>query len=59
MRRVGRAEIMLDGTQWPDGTVERCLTVHGVDTDGTMPTDTARQIAAALIEAADEIDGLT
>jgi hypothetical protein len=59
VRRVGDAEIILDGTQYSDGRVERCLTVHGVDTDGTMPTDTARQIAAALIEAADEIDGLT
>ena len=36
-----------------------CLTVHGVDNDQSMPTDTARKIAAALIEAADEIDGLT
>jgi hypothetical protein len=59
MRRAGRAEIMVDGTQWADGTVERCLTVHGVDCDDNMPTDTARKIAAALIEAADEIDGLT
>jgi hypothetical protein len=45
--------------QWADGTVERCLTVHGVDDDKNMPTDTARKIAAALTEAADEIDGLT
>jgi hypothetical protein len=58
MRRVGRGEIMLDGTQWPDGTVDRCLTVRGVDDDKNMPTDTARKIAAALIEAADEIDSL-
>jgi hypothetical protein len=47
MRRVGRVEIMLDGTQWPNGAVERCLTVHGVDTDRNIPTDTARRIAAA------------
>ena len=59
MRRVGRVGIMLDGAQWADGTVERCLTVHGVDDDKNMPTDTARKIAAALTEAADEIDGLT
>jgi hypothetical protein len=30
-----------------------------VDCDTNIPIDTARKIAAALIEAADEIDGLT
>jgi hypothetical protein len=58
-RRVGRVEILVDGTQWVDGRVELSLTVHGVDNDKNIPTDTARKIAAALTEAADEIDGLT
>jgi hypothetical protein len=58
-RRVGRVEILIDGTQWADGKVELSLTVHGVDDDRNVPTDTARKIAAALIEAADELDGLT
>ena len=50
--------ILIDGTQYADGSLER-LTVHGVDDDKHVPTDTARKIAAALIEAADEIDSLT
>ena len=33
------------------------LTVRGVDCGENMPTRTASTIAAALIEAADEIDG--
>jgi hypothetical protein len=57
-RRVGRAEILLDGTQWADGRIDRCLTVYGVNTDQNMPADTARKIAAALMQAANELDGL-
>ena len=30
-----------------------------VDEDKNMPTDTARKVAAALTEAADELDSLT
>lgn len=56
-RLIGDAEIVLDGTQWADGRVERCLTVYGVNTDQNMPTDTARKIAAALMAAANELDG--
>jgi hypothetical protein len=55
-RQAGRVEILIDGTQWSDGRTELSLTVHGVDCDENMPTDTARNVAAALIEAADEID---
>jgi N-acetylmuramoyl-L-alanine amidase CwlA len=57
-RRVGRVEILVDGTQWVDGKVELCLTVDGGDDHKNVPTDTARKIAAALIEVADEIDAL-
>jgi hypothetical protein len=32
--------------------------VRGVDCDESMPTDTARKIAAALMQAAKELDGL-
>jgi hypothetical protein len=39
--------------------VERCLTVRGVDSDEVIPADRARQLAAALIAAANEADGLT
>jgi hypothetical protein len=56
--RVGDAEIAIDGTQWADGRVERRLTMHA-DTDLGMPTDAARNIAAALIAAANEVDGMT
>jgi hypothetical protein len=35
------------------------LTDDAPKSDKNVPTDTARKIAAALIEAADEIDGLT
>jgi hypothetical protein len=57
-RRASDAEIILDGTQYSHGPVERCLTVRGVDCDESMPTDTARKIGAALMRAAKELDGL-
>jgi hypothetical protein len=50
---------LIHGTQWTDGRVQRCLTVYGVDTESGMPTDVARNIAAALMAAANEADGLT
>jgi hypothetical protein len=59
VRRVGDAEILLDGTHYSDGRVERCLTVYGVDTERGMSTEFARKIAAALMQAANELDGLT
>jgi hypothetical protein len=58
-RTIGRVEILIDGTRYASGREERSLTVHGVDNDRNVPTDTARKIAASLIAAADEIDGLT
>ena len=39
--------------------MEVCLTVHGVDSDKSVPTDQVRKIAAAVIEAADEVDRLS
>jgi hypothetical protein len=59
MRRVGDAEILLAGTQYRDGRIDRCLTVYGVDTERGMSTEFARKIAAALMQAANELDGLT
>lgn len=58
VRRVGTAEIVIDGTQYSDGRIDRCLTVYGVDTERGMTTEFAREIAAALMQAAHELDGL-
>jgi hypothetical protein len=57
-RRVGDAEILLAGTQYSDDRVERCLTVYDVDTERGMTTEFARKISAALMQAANEWDGL-
>lgn len=59
-RRVDGVSVRLNGTQFADGTVERTLAV-GVDDlaagpGGALTAAAARQLAAALIEAADELD---
>ncbi len=58
VRRAGQAEVLIEGTQWATGAVEGCLSLYGADADN-MDTATARQLAAALIAAADEIYRLT
>lgn len=62
-RRVAGVSLDIEGTQFADGAVERMLTVSVDDLPdsigGVLDTDQARQLAAALIEAADELDRLS
>jgi hypothetical protein len=52
-------------TAWPPGpkpvpiAAEVSPLTVGVDSDTNISTDTVRAIAAALIEAADDVDGWT
>jgi hypothetical protein len=51
-------DVVIRGTQSGDGRVEeRGILVHG-GSDDPMTAEHARQVAAALLEAADEIDNL-
>jgi hypothetical protein len=51
-------DITIRGAQSTDGSVEECgILVYG-DSDDPMTTQAARGLAAALLEAADEIDRL-
>jgi hypothetical protein len=63
-RRVDRArsediEVYVAGTQEPDGTVVRDIVVHQLHSDDPIMPRQARQLARALIAAADEIDRWT
>jgi hypothetical protein len=50
-------DVVVRGTQSADGSVEECsIEIHG-GSDDTITADEARRFAAALIAAADEIDG--
>jgi hypothetical protein len=51
------ATFYLTGEQSPDGAVAWSLYVH-VNDSGSMTTDQVRELAAKLIEAADELDRL-
>ena len=44
--------VLVDGTQWADGRIERLISVD----DDNVTVEQARQIAAALVEAADEVN---
>jgi hypothetical protein len=44
--------VLVDGTQWADGRIERIISLD----DDNLTVDQARQLAAALLEAADEVD---
>jgi len=44
--------VLVDGTQWSDGRIERRISVD----DDDLTVEQARQVAAALVEAADEVD---
>jgi truncated hemoglobin YjbI len=47
------------GTQKPDGTIdERHVVVHELHADNPITAAQARQVARALIAAADEVDAL-
>ncbi|WP_460359274.1 hypothetical protein [Mycobacterium sp. ZZG] len=53
-RKVGDIEVIISGLQGTDGMITRTITADFEDIDAV----TARQLAAALIEAADEIEAL-
>ncbi len=44
--------VLVDGTQWANGRIERLISVD----DDNLTVGQARQLAAALLEAADEVD---
>ncbi len=56
-KAAGIIDVVIRGTQSADGTVEeRGILIRG-GSDDTITIDEARRLAAALIAAADEIDG--
>lgn len=55
-RYAGRACVHVDGWQGETGHVTRWVSVY--DSLEEMPADEARQLAAALVEAADELERL-
>jgi len=59
-RRVAGVSLTIEGTQFADGGIERQLYVVVDDlpdsVGGALNADGARQLAAALIEAANELD---
>jgi hypothetical protein len=48
--------VYIAGTQELDGTVEREIVVHQLHADDPIMPQQARQLASALVAAADEID---
>jgi hypothetical protein len=52
-------EVLIDGTQHADGTIERSINVmeDGYERLMDLSSDRARQLGQALLAAADEIDG--
>ncbi len=52
-------EVYVAGTQAPDVTVAREVVVHELHADDAITPTQARQLARALIAAADEVDELT
>jgi hypothetical protein len=48
--------VAVDGWQSTDGTVTRSVSLY--DTDDELDARDARRLAAALLNAADELDGL-
>ena len=58
--QIGGVRVDIEGTQYPDGRIERRIEVTSADLpDGPVVTaDQARQLATALIAAADEVERL-
>ncbi|CAM3108272.1 hypothetical protein BST27_18605 [Mycobacterium intermedium] len=54
VRTMGDVRVIIDGTQYSDGRIERFVTTDSAEGMGSAE---ARQLAALIIEAADEIDG--
>lgn len=55
VRTMGDVRVLIDGTQFSDGRITRAITT---DASEGMGSAEARQLAAMLIEAADELDRL-
>jgi hypothetical protein len=57
-RDVDNVTVHISGVQFSDGRIERTMIVspNTFGDDGYMPAATARQLARALIEAADELE---
>ncbi|OLP00209.1 hypothetical protein BVU76_21715 [Mycolicibacterium porcinum] len=55
-RKIGGFSVSIDGRQYPDGSVFRTIAVQGDDRE-EFDLAGARQFAAELIAAADEIEG--
>jgi hypothetical protein len=55
-RELGETSVTITGLQSADGSIERTISIDG--SDEGLDASTARQIAAALIEAADELERL-
>jgi hypothetical protein len=51
--------VYIAGTQKLDGTVKRGIVVHQLHADDPMTPQQARQLARALIAAADDVDRWT
>ncbi len=57
-RDLGRISVSIDGWQDATGTLDREISVYGIEEGDPITAVDARRIAAALIEAADELDRL-
>ncbi|SBS79254.1 conserved hypothetical protein [uncultured Mycobacterium sp.] len=55
-RKVADVEVYISGLQYADGRVERTI---GIEARDEYDSETARRLAAALLEAADEVDRLS
>ena len=58
IRTLGDRSAEIFGIQHDDGRIERFIVAQDSDRDGGMTASQARQFAALLIEAADEMDRL-
>ncbi len=57
--RVADSIVLIVGTQYGDGSVARQVEVHAAESsDGELTAAQARELAAALLAAADELDRL-
>ena len=61
-RTVAGVSVLIEGEQYPDGSVKRVLTISVDDLPmsrgGGLSVDEARQLAAQLVQAAAELDRL-
>lgn len=55
---VAQARVAVEGTQYVDGRLERRVTLYSDSCDVELSAAGARQLAAALLDAADALDAL-